>query len=154
MLAGWTIPPMKFLAVLFTLALLVQQSLGDTISVATLNCYWFFNGAAGVANADRPHDPAEYSTKAGHLIGLLPSDAPLFIGFQELGGGEDLAALAHSASARYKRQYQPLFVRGHDTSTGQNVGAILDTSRSWGVYGRASLSTSWNGRCPSIWWCG
>jgi hypothetical protein len=31
-----------------------------------------------------------------------------------------------------------LFVRGHDTATGQNVGAILDTFRGWGVYGKAS----------------
>ena len=36
------------------------------------------------------------------------------------------------------RQYQVLFARGRDTSTGQNVGAILDTSSGWGVYGRPS----------------
>src|SRR5690242_5274051 len=100
---------MKFRAVLFAFALLVHDSLGEPISVATLNCYWFFNGAAGskVQN-DRPHDTVEYSTKAGHLIGLLPAQEPLFVGFQELGGGDDLIALAHSASARYKRPYQAL----------------------------------------------
>jgi endonuclease/exonuclease/phosphatase family metal-dependent hydrolase len=31
-----------------------------------------------------------------------------------------------------------LFVRGHDTATGQNVGAILDRTRGWGVYGKPS----------------
>ncbi|MGA2862953.1 MAG: hypothetical protein ABSF95_00530 [Verrucomicrobiota bacterium] len=60
------------------------------------------------------------------------------VGFQEIGGGEDLAALAKSATARYGRRYQTLFARGRDTSTGQNVDAILDTSSGWGVYGRPS----------------
>ena len=109
-----------------------------SVALATLNCYWFFNGDEGKTSADKPTSTLEYSTKAGHLIGLLPREAPLFVGFQEIGGGEDLAALAHSASARYGRTYQTLFPRGNDTSTGQNVGAILNTSSGWGVYGRPS----------------
>ena len=110
----------------------------DRISVATLNCYWFFNGDEGKGSIDKPRTGLEYSTKAGHLIGLLPREAPLFIGFQEIGGGEDLTALARSATARYGHPYQTLFVHGRDTSTGQNVGAILDTGTGWGVYGRPS----------------
>src|SRR5207249_4354117 len=43
-----------------------------------------------------------------------------------------------SATARYGRRYQTLFAHGTDSSTGQNVGAILDTSGGWGVYGRPS----------------
>jgi hypothetical protein len=109
-----------------------------SVTLATLNCYWFFDAQEGKADIDKPHTTLEYSTKAGHLIGLLPREAPLFVGFQEIGGGEDLAALAHSASARYGRTYQALFARGKDSATGQNVGAILDTSSGWGVYGRAS----------------
>src|SRR5947208_4160556 len=111
-----------------------QQSL----TVATLNCYWFFNGEEGKSDIDKPRSSLEYSTKAGHLIGLLPKEAPLFVGFQEIGGGEDLAALAKSATARYGRRYQTLFAHGMDTSTGQNVGAILDTTGGFGVYGRPS----------------
>jgi endonuclease/exonuclease/phosphatase family metal-dependent hydrolase len=131
---------MRFLrsVVIVCSLLAVAQIRAETIRLATLNTYWFFNGAEGDARADKPRTTIEYSTKAGHLIGLLPAEPPLFVGFQELGGGEDLAALAHSASARFGRSYQPLFVRGNDTATGQNVGAILDTSRGWGVYGRAS----------------
>lgn len=119
--------------------LLTLSTSAETITLATLNCYWFFNGedASKIQN-DRPRNTVEYSTKAGHLVGLLPPAAPLFIGFQELGGGADLDALAHSATARYHRPYQTLFVRGRDTATGQNVGAILDTSCGWGIYGRAS----------------
>ncbi len=109
-----------------------------SFTVATLNCYWFFNGEEGKGSIDKPRSTIEYSTKAGHLIGLLPREAPLFVGFQEIGGGEDLAALAKSATARYGRKYQTLFVHGKDTSTGQNVGAILDTSSGFGVYGKPS----------------
>ena len=106
--------------------------------MATLNCYWFFTGQEGGANADRPRSSREYGLKAGHLVGLLPKDAPLFVGFQEIGGLPDLAALAKAAKSRYRRSYEALFVQGRDTATGQDVGAILDTSRGWGVYGRAS----------------
>ena len=108
------------------------------IRLATLNCYWFFNGQEGKADIDKPRTTVEFNTKAGHLIGLLPGEAPLFVGFEEIGGGEDLAALAKSATARYHHPYVTLFARGKDTSTGQNVGAIFDTSSGWGVYGKAS----------------
>jgi len=66
----------------------------QSLTVATLNCYRFFNGEEGKSDIDKPRSSLEYSTKAGHLIGLLPKEAPLFVGFQEIGGGEDLAALA------------------------------------------------------------
>lgn len=108
------------------------------ISVATLNCYWFFAGREGQVDADRPRTSREYGLKAGHLVGLLPKEAPLFVGFQEIGGQSDLAALAKAAKSRYHRSYSALFFQGRDTATGQDVGAILDTSRGWGVYGRPS----------------
>jgi hypothetical protein len=112
-----------------------------TVSLVTLNCYWLMSGAEGSGQADKSQSREEYELKAGHLVGLLPAEAPLFVGFQEIGGGEDLAALAKSATARYGRQYQTLFARGKDTSTGQNVGAILGTSTGWGVYGRPSRAS-------------
>ena len=132
--------PMLRIAAALCWVLLAGVACGESdINLATLNCYWFFDAQEGKGDIDKPRTTLEYSTKAGHLIGLLPKEAPLFVGFQEIGGGEDLAALAHSASARYGRAYQTLFARGKDTATGQNVGAILDTSSGWGVYGRALL---------------
>ena len=89
-------------------------------------------------SAEVPISQAEYSIKAGHLIGLLPKEAPLFVGLQEIGDGKDVAALAYSASRRYGKQYQPLFIQGRDTATGQDVGAILETTSGWGVYGKPS----------------
>jgi len=58
--------------------------------------------AVGLADIDKPTSALEYSTKAGHLIGLLPREAPLFVGFQEIGDGDDLAALAHSCTWRIR----------------------------------------------------
>lgn len=76
--------------------------------------------------------------KACHLVGLLSPDPPLFVGFQEIGDLGDLNRLVHAASLRYKGEYQPLFVQGNDTATKQDVAGMLDTSRGWGVYGKAS----------------
>jgi len=107
----------------------------QSVSFVTMNCYWFFGEETSQA-ADKPVSKGEYSLKAGHLIGLLPNEAPLFVGLQEIGNDGDVAALAYSAKQRYKRTYQPLFVQGKDTATKQDVGAILDVSRGWGVYGK------------------
>lgn len=97
----------RFLRVAATLCcvFMVRIACGQSdIYLATLNCYWFFDGQEGKADIDKPRSTLEYSTKAGHLIGLLPKEAPLFVGFQEIGGSEDLGALAHSASGRYGPQ--------------------------------------------------
>jgi hypothetical protein len=125
-LATWTL----FVGCLITDA-------AEPISLATLNCYWFF-GTENYANADKPISTNEYSLKAGHLIGLLPQDAPLLVGLQEIGNDQDVQALACSATRRYSRDFKPLFVQGRDTATKQDVGALFDTSRGWGVYGKAS----------------
>ena len=112
----------------------------ESVSLATLNCYWF--GADDFdKTASEPLTKPEYSKKAGHLVGLLPQEAPLFIGLQEIGNQTDVAYLAHSARMRWKREYQPLFVQGRDTATRQDVAALLDTSRGWGVQGRPSRSS-------------
>jgi hypothetical protein len=92
---------MRTLLFVISLALTLTSFGADkSFPLVTLNCYWFFNGDEGHGTADKPRTTLEYSTKAGHLIGLLPNEAPLFVGFQEIGGGDDLAALARSASAR------------------------------------------------------
>lgn len=107
----------------------------NAITVATLNCYWFL-GAEESDNADKPRTTADYNLKAGHLIGLFPPVAPFFVGLQEIGNAKDVQALAYSATRRYQRDYTPLFVQGNDTATGQDVGALFDTTRGWGVKGQ------------------
>lgn len=113
-------------------------AIGETVAIGTMNCYWFFSANEINNKADKPQNPQEYELKAGHLVGLLPQRAPLFIGLQEIGGGDDLTALSRAANARYNHRYQPLFVKGKDTATGQNVGALFDASQGWGIYGKPS----------------
>ena len=128
----------RWIAIVFCLLTAFGASAQDTrVSIATLNCYWLFRDEAS-SMADKPRSTRDYSLKAGHLVGLLPKDAPLFVGFQEIGNDGDVQALAKAANARFKRTYLALFAQGKDTATGQDVGAILDTSRGWGVYGKPS----------------
>ncbi len=130
--------PKRWAAVLLCLLLGFAAYGQDKVSIATLNCYWFFNGSEGNGRADRPGTKIEYSLKAGHLIGLLPAEPPLFVGLQEIGGQDDVQALARSATARFKRPYRALFVQGKDSATGQDVGAIFNTATGWGIFGRPS----------------
>ncbi|MGV3772173.1 MAG: endonuclease/exonuclease/phosphatase family protein [Verrucomicrobiales bacterium] len=115
----------------------VFSSINETsrIQLTTLNCYWFL-GAEESDAADKPRTTSDYSLKAGHLIGLLPEEAPLFVGLQEVGNDQDVEALAHAASRRYNRTYTPLFVQGRDTATKQDVGALFDLTQGWGIHGQ------------------
>lgn len=122
---------------LILLLIQVVTAAAETFSFATMNCYWFLGAETNEA-ADKPRTTEEYSLKAGHLIGLLPQEPPLFVGLQEIGNDQDVQALAYSASRRYKHDFKPLFVQGRDTATKQDVGALFDTSRGWGVHGKAS----------------
>jgi hypothetical protein len=107
----------------------------SSVLLSTMNCYWFL-GTEDSQAADKPRTTQEYSLKAGHLIGLLPSEAPLLVGLQEVGNDKDVQALAHSASQRYNRTYKPLFVQGKDTATKQDVGTLFDLTQGWGIYGQ------------------
>lgn len=129
-----------FALLLLAFAFFARPLAAASVSFTTLNCYWFLGEEASAA-AEKPRTTEEYSLKAGHLIGLLPADAPLFIGLQEIGNDKDVLALANAASRRYRRSYQSLFSQGKDSATKQDVGALLDTSRGWGVYGKASRSS-------------
>lgn len=126
------------LRVIFLLLAVASNVLAaERITLTTLNCYWFF-GQENPADDVKPLRPDEYSLKAGHLIGLLPASPPLFVGLQEIGNDGDVEALAHSASKRYGREFRPLFVQGKDNVTRQDVGALIDISRGWGVHGKPS----------------
>ena len=63
----------------------------QSLTVATLNCYWFFNGEEGKSDIDKPRSSLEYSTKPGISSGCCPRRHRFSWGFQEIGGGEDLA---------------------------------------------------------------
>ncbi len=48
---------------------------------------------SGTDREDIPWSKVEYRSKTGHLVRLVPSGAPRLIGFQEIGGGEDLLTI-------------------------------------------------------------
>lgn len=83
--------------VLIAWGLSIANVAAEEVSFATLNCYWFL-GAEETAG-DKPRTTEAYDLKAGHLIGLLPAEAPLFVGLQEIGNDQDVQALAHSATS-------------------------------------------------------
>ena len=131
---------MRHLKTLFCLLLLpglLAAAHGQTVLINTMNCYWCFGDQPPPANANiKRLTPDEFSLKAGHLIGLLPEQTPLFVGLQEIAAEKDVAALAHAATQRYRHPFQPLFVPGKDTQTKQNVGALFQSDAGWGGCGR------------------
>ncbi|PTX94761.1 hypothetical protein DB346_22390 [Verrucomicrobia bacterium LW23] len=111
-----------------------------SVRIATLNCMWFFAADGSedgeLRDSDRPRTREMYERKSGHLIGMLPRDPPLFIGLQEVGGKISVETLTQSATKRYGRAYQGLFVQGKDTYTGQDVAALFDTTQGWKLVGQ------------------
>ena len=53
-------------------------------------------------------------------------------------GGLSWGQVAGKVQNYTREQERSLFAHGKDMSSGQNVGAILNTSSAWGVYGRPS----------------
>lgn len=108
----------------------------DEESFVTLNCYWFLGPDEDFAEADKPKTEEEYTRKAGHLMGLLPPNAPRVVGLQEIGNQADVAFLSKVAEIRYHRPFTPLFAQGKDTVTKQDVGALVRCDTGWGIHGR------------------
>jgi endonuclease/exonuclease/phosphatase family metal-dependent hydrolase len=133
-----------FTFTLLSLGISYSRAQSNSVLFTTLNCYWFF-GKENAKSADKPRSETDYRTKAENLIGLLPTEAPLFVALQEIGDEADVAALARAAQARYKRSFRPLFVQGKDAETRQDVGALLDSTRGWGVYRKPSRASELRG---------
>jgi hypothetical protein len=146
---------MRLLLAILSLALSVVggwPATNHAVLLTTLNCYWFF-GEEDSRHADKPPSKDQYSLKAGHLVGLLPKEAPLFIGLQEIGNGDDVRALAYAAGRRYGRTYQHLFVQGRDTATRQDVGAPVNVEMlsAVGPGRRCPLHGAWRFLRPVPW---
>src|SRR5271170_5710699 len=109
---------------------------GGRALITTLNCYAFFGGNETKMQLGQPQTSADYWRKAGNLVGLWPTNAPLFVAFQEIGGEREVGYLAQIAEARYKHSFQPIFARTKDTFTGEAVGAVLDLNQGWKITGR------------------
>jgi hypothetical protein len=64
---------MRTLLLFISLVLAVPGlSQEKSVTLATLNCYWFFNGDEGKASADKPTSTLEYNTKAAQRAAFAP----------------------------------------------------------------------------------
>jgi endonuclease/exonuclease/phosphatase family metal-dependent hydrolase len=123
----------KLLAGVIALLLLLGHACAQTngLLFTTLNCYFFFGGGETTKDFNQPKLAPEYWRKATNLIALLPTNAPLIVGLQEIGRGREALHLAQLAAARYKLRYAPLFAQGKDTYTGEDVGALMCYDLGW-----------------------
>lgn len=102
------------------LFLAVLSSAWADLKVGTLNCYLLFAPGSdhGGQLKDTELSPDAYAEKVTHLSSLLKGLD--FVGLEELGSEVDDKNMAKAAGT-----YQPLFVQGKDTYTGEDVGALV-----------------------------
>jgi hypothetical protein len=113
----------------------------NRVLITTLNCNAFFGGNETKMQLGQPRTSEDYWRKAENLVGLWPTNAPLFVGLEEIGGAREVVYLSQIAAARYKHSFAPIFAGTKDTYTEEAVGAVLDLDQGWsfaGKPGRAS----------------
>src|SRR5471032_2095947 len=108
---------------------------GNRFLITTLNCYAFFGGNETKMQLGQPQTAPDYWRKAENLVGLWPTNAPLFVALEEIGGAREVVYLSQIAAARYKHSFQPIFTETKDTYTEEAVGAVLDLDQGWKIMG-------------------
>src|SRR3954471_3580511 len=76
-----------FRCLIVAVLLVARVVKAEEVSFATMNCYWFLGQEE--TTQGKPRTTEDYSLKAGHLVGLLPAEAPLLVGLQEIGNDQD-----------------------------------------------------------------
>jgi hypothetical protein len=107
----------------------------EKFSITTLNCYAFFGGGEAHMELGQPKTAPEFRLKAQNLANLWPTNPPLFIALEEIGGAREAVYLSQLAAARYRHAFQPIFAESKDTFTEQAVGALLDLDQGWKICG-------------------
>lgn len=125
----------------FILVLLFAVSAGaqtNRLLITTLNCYAFFGGNETHMQLGQPQTAPDYWRKAQNLVVLWPTNAPLFVALEEIGGAREAVYLAQFATARYRHSFQAVFAETRDTFTSEAVGGILDLNQGWKISGKPS----------------
>ncbi|HZL14394.1 MAG TPA: hypothetical protein VFC85_09680 [Verrucomicrobiae bacterium] len=122
------------ISVWFTAFSVLAQS--DHVLITTLNCNAFFGGNETKMQLGQPRTSADYWRKAENLVGLWPTNAPLFVGLEEIGGAREAIYLSQIAAAKYKHAFAPISTETKDTYTEEAVGAILDLDQGWNFTGK------------------
>lgn len=107
----------------------------ESFSITTLNCYAFFGGGEAHMELGQPKSAPEFRLKAQNLANLWPTNPPLLIALEEIGGAREAVYLSQLAAARYHHSFQPIFAESKDTFTEQAVGALLDLDQGWKISG-------------------
>ena len=106
------------------------------VFLTTLNCYAFFGGGETKMALGQPQTATDYWRKAQNLVGLWPTNAPLLVGLEEIGGARETVYLSQIAAARYHHNFQPVFTDTKDNYTEEAVAAVVDLSQGWGITGK------------------
>ena len=106
------------------------------VYITTLNCNAFFGGGETKMALGQPRTAEDFWRKAQNLAGLWPTNAPAFIGLQEIGGAREVVYLSQLAAARYHHSFQPVFTDTKDKYTEEAVAALVDLSQGWGIAGK------------------
>ena len=125
-------------AILFLLLAMVFSAAAQNgkVFLTTLNCYAFFGGGETKMALGQPQTAPDYWRKAQNLVGLWPTNAPLFVGLEEIGGARETVYLSQLAAARYHHTFQPVFTDTKDNYTEEAVAAVVDLSQGWGITGK------------------
>jgi endonuclease/exonuclease/phosphatase family metal-dependent hydrolase len=108
---------------------------GGRIFISTLNCNAFFGGNETRLQMGQPSTTEDYWVKAQNLVGLWPTNPPLFIGLQEIGGAREVVNLSKIAADRYQHAFQPVFACTKDTYTEEACAGVVDLSQGWKISG-------------------
>ena len=125
------------------LAVFSASAEANRLSLTTLNCGAFFGGGETRIELGQPRTSPEYWTKARNLVDLWPTNAPLLVALEEIGGAREAVYLSRFAAERYQHTFQPIFAETKDTFTEEAVGALLDLSQGWKISGKP-------GRVPEL----
>jgi hypothetical protein len=116
----------------------------NRILITTLNCYAFFGGNETKMQLGQPQTPPDYWRKAGNLVALWPTNAPLFVALEEIGGEREAGYLSQITTTRYKHSFQPIFAKTKDMFTGEAVGAVWDLDQGWKLTGKPGRDPDWD----------
>jgi hypothetical protein len=125
----------RHLLVLLSALWLAAASIAAELSVATMNCYLYFDPSydhpGGVDQKD-PLTAEEYQQKTTNLISLVQGSN--IVALEEIGGKPEVRKLAEAGGFHW------CYTKGKDTFTGEQVGLLHQTT-GWNVVSRGRVSS-------------
>ena len=112
----------------WVLLVLTISATAAEISFGSLNAFHLFDPSldrTGVAASSNRYGFDVYQRKVENLGGLIAGESLNVVSLQEVGGREEVAALAKACGFQFS------FVKGRDTYTGQNVGILSNVPRGY-----------------------